>query len=160
MLTIYSTYTIESKTIQVNNEAFSNINVASYKAQAGPTNVIYSVLLPGLGTKRVTYGKKGTGRMISFLVSGALAYGAKVYSDQQYNLYLTSSGNESLTYYDRANMSNKIFLSSLGFAATIYVYDLCYVVGRGFKNMKKNKQINLLIPKYPPIKSQELILKN
>jgi hypothetical protein len=156
----YGTYTIQSKTIQVNNEAFSNLNVASYKAHAGPTNVIYSVLLPGLGTKRVTYGEKGTGRMISFLVSGALAYGAKVYSDQQYNLYLTSSGNESLTYYDRANMSNKIFLSSLGFAATIYVYDLCYVVGRGFKNMKKNKQINLLIPKYPPIKSQELILKN
>jgi hypothetical protein len=156
----YGTYTIQAKSIQVNNDVFSNINVASYKAKAGPTNVIYSMILPGLGTKRVTYGEKGTGRMIGFLVTGALAYGAKMYSNQQYNLYLTSSGNESLTYYDRANVSNKIFVSSLGFATTIYVYDIFYVVGRGFKNMKKNKPINSSIPKYPPIISQELILKN
>jgi len=156
----YGTYTIQAKRIQVNNDVFSNINVASYKAKAGPTNVIYSLILPGLGTKRVTYGEKGTGRMIGFLVTGALAYGAKIYSDQQYNLYLTSSGNESLAFYDRANLSNKIFLSSLGFAATIYVYDVFYVMGRGFKNMKKNKQINSSIPKYPPIKSQELMLNN
>jgi hypothetical protein len=158
-LSTYGTYTIQSKKVQVNNDFYTTIRVNEYRAKAGPLNVVYSLVLPGLGAKRVTYGEKGTGRMISFLLSGALAYGAKIYSDQQYNLYMNSTGNESLTYYDRANLSNKIFISSVGFATTIYVYDFFYVLSKGFKNMKKNKLINSQLPRYAPIISQELILK-
>ena len=152
------TYTIESKNTQVNGDSFYNLQVKSYRANDGPTNVIYSMIVPGLGTKRVTFGEKGTGRMISFFISGALAYGAKYYSNKQYDLYLNSLNNESL--YEKANSANKVFITLLGLTSTIYIYDFFFVIRQGFKNMKKSKLINSQIQELTPIKSIDLKLKN
>ena len=148
----------ESKNTQVNGDSFYNLQVKSYRANDGPTNVIYSMIVPGLGTKRVTFGEKGTGRMISFFISGALAYGAKYYSNKQYDLYLNSLNNESL--YEKANSANKVFITLLGLTSTIYIYDFFFVIRQGFKNMKKSKLINSQIQELTPIKSIDLKLKN
>ena len=154
----YGTYYLEYKWVAINQDTFKTIKVTGYKAKAGPLNVIYSMILPGVGTKRVTYGEKGTGRMISFLVSGAIAYGAKMYSDQQYSLYLNTQGNPSLDYYNRANRANHVFITSLGIAGTFYIYDFFHVLGKGFKNMKNNKIVNAQIPKFKPIMMEEIAL--
>ena len=96
--------------------------------------------------------------MISFFISGALAYGAKYYSNKQYDLYLNSLNNESL--YEKANSANKVFITLLGLTSTIYIYDFFFVIRQGFKNMKKSKLINSQIQELTPIKSIDLKLKN
>jgi hypothetical protein len=149
-----SKYRLASKSITVNSQTYTNVKIASYKAKAGPANVIYSMMLPGLGTMRVTYGEKGKGRMISFLLAGSVAYLAKSYSNEKYALYLNSTGAEAQTYYEQANNGNQLFLTSLGFATTIYVYDFFHVLGRGFKNIKQNKLVKNQIPSFAPYQSQ------
>jgi hypothetical protein len=151
---IYGTYTLASKSITVNSQTYTNVQIALYKAKAGPANVIYSMMLPGLGTMRVTYGEKGKGRMISFLLAGSVAYLAKSYSNEKYALYLNTTGAEAQTYYDQANSGNQLFLASIGFATTIYVYDFFHVIGRGFKNTKQNKLVKNQIPGFAPYQTQ------
>lgn len=155
----YGDFTIESKSIIVNNESFLNAKVTSYNSKAGPANVIYSLILPGVGTKKVTYGEKGTGRMVTFLISSAFAYSMKSYSNKKYDLYMNSMGDKSLEYYEQANKANKIFLTSVGLATSIYIYDIFYVIGKGVRNKKNQKEINSKIPNFKPVVYDNIILK-
>ena len=155
---IYGNYYFENKSVMINADTFHVVKFHHYKAKAGPLNVVYSMVLPGLGTKRVTYGEKGTGRMIGFLITGALAYSAKMYSDQQYKKYVNTQGVQAMIYYDNANLANKLYISSLGLAATFYVYDFFYVLGKGFKNIKNNKLLNNQRNSLPPIFIEDINL--
>ena len=158
-LDYYGYYTIQSKSVIVNNESFLNSKVTSYYTKAGPANVIYSLILPGVGTKKVTYGEKGTGRMVTFLISSALAYGMNSYKNKKYDLYMNSMGDESLEFYEQANKANKIFLTSVGLSTSIYIYDIFYVIGKGVKNKKNQKEINSKIPNFKPVVYDNIILK-
>lgn len=155
----YGTYTIESKAITVNQEDIRSLKVSSYKANAGPFNVLYSMILPGLGTKRVTYGAQGTGRMVTFLVSGALACGAYYLSGVLTEKYQNAPIGEGQKYQKQAMLSEYSAYSFAGISASIYVYDFIHVLSRGFKNSAKNKRMNQQIMEYSPIKSATLKLK-
>jgi hypothetical protein len=83
----YGKYIFESKNKEVNGKSYSNINLVKYKT-VGPEAVFFSMLLPGMGTLKVTYGKKGWGRFTCFLLSSGFAIGSKLYSEAQYKNYL------------------------------------------------------------------------
>lgn len=155
----YGTYTIESKAITVNQEDIRSLKVSAYKANAGPFNVLYSMILPGLGTKRVTYGAQGTGRMVTFLVSGGLAFGAYYLSGELNEKFQNSPPGSGQKYQKQAQMSEYAAYGLAGISASIYVYDFIHVLSRGFKNSAKNKRMNQQIMEYSPIKSANLKLK-
>lgn len=155
----YGTYTIESKSIAINQEDLRSLKVSSYKANAGPINVLYSMVLPGLGTKRVTYGAQGTGRMLTFLVSGGLAYGAYYLSGVLTEKYQNSAPGTGQKYQQQAEISRYASYGFAGISASIYVYDFFYVLSRGFRNTAKNKRMNQQIMDYSPIKPVTLKLK-
>lgn len=158
-LNSYGDYSIKCKSVKINNDTFLNAKVSFYKTKAGPANVFYSLFLPGIGSKKVTYGEKGTGRFVTFIISSALAYGMNSYSNKKYDLYMNTMGEESLKFYDQANKANKIFLTSFGLATSIYIYDVFYVIGKGVKNKKNQKEINSKIPNLNTIVQDNIILK-
>ena len=109
--------------------------------RGGPGSVFYSILMPGLGTLKTTYGEKGRGRTAFYLVSTGIAFASKLFSDQQYSLYLgATEQNEIDDYYNIANAANKSFIIFSGLSATIYVYDVFWVLSKGFKNVSQSKE--------------------
>lgn len=155
----YGTYTIESKSIELNQDAYRTIRVTNYKANAGPLNVFYSLLLPGLGTKRVTYGLQGTGRMLTFLISGGLAYGSYYLSGYLHDKSVNAPTGEGQKYLDQSNYAKYTAYGLVGISASIYVYDFFHVLTRGFKNTAKNKKVNQQIMDFVPIKADPIKLK-
>ena len=155
----YGKCIIDVKNKKINGSTFTDIEIVKYKTN-GPGAALYSAIMPGIGTLKVTYGNKGWGRLSTFLLSSGLAIGSKFYSDDQYAKYLVSQNPvEADEYYTRANEANKSAIIFGGVAATIYVYDICWVVSKGFKNLKESRSIrNVLRKGTVKIKSEPLKL--
>jgi len=152
-------YTFKRKYITVNDQTFNRITFDHYRNNRGPLNVFYSMLLPGLGTKRVTYSNKGTGRMILFILGAGVSAASKYYSNIYYNKYLISTNQVDIQYnYRMANNLQKSFLISGGFAASIYIYDFFHVIGRGIKNKKEQHFTNRNLSNQDLIINQDIKL--
>jgi hypothetical protein len=137
----YGTYIFEIKNKEVNRKSYSNINLVKYRT-VGPEAALFSMLMPGMGSLKVTYGKKGWGRFTRFLLSSVLAIGSKLYSDAQYKSYLGATSQTDIDkYYINANISHKIALISGGISATIYLYDIIWVISKGAKNLKYSRPL-------------------
>jgi|WetSurMetagenome_2_1015567.scaffolds.fasta_scaffold10194_3 tetratricopeptide (TPR) repeat protein len=126
----------------INNKKMSDVTLVSYKNNSGPGNCLYSLFMPGWGTRKVTNGEKGRGRMALFLLSAVVSTGSKIYSDLEYNKYSDpNSGSNDEEQYNIANTANRVSLISGGIAACIYIHDFFWVFGKGIKNNSLN--INL-----------------
>ncbi len=142
-------YIVEIKHKEFNGKPFSDINLVKYKT-IGPEAALFSMLMPGMGTLKVTYGKKGRGRFACFLLSSGLAIGSKLYSDAQYENYLTATNPTNIDkLYNNANTSHKIALISGGISASIYLYDIIWVISKGAKNLKSSKPLKKQLQQGP-----------
>ena len=145
-------YSMKTKQIEANGSKYYLTSFTHYSGNRGPLNVFYSMALPGLGTKLVTYGEKGGGRMFWFLFSAGLAGVSKYFSNQYSDSYLKSTAYPELEKnYKVANGLNKTYLFCGGIAASFYVYDVFHVLGRGFKNLGQAKSINRKFKDLPPV---------
>jgi hypothetical protein len=158
----YGKYIVEIENKEFNGKPFSDINLVKYKT-VGPEAALFSMIMPGMGTLKVTYGKKGWGRFTCFLLSSGLAIGSKLYSDAQYKSYLGASATSQADidrYYNNANRSHKIALISGGISVSIYLYDLIWVVSKGSKNLKSSKPLRKQLQQGPvQIQNQPITLQ-
>lgn len=139
----------------INETSFDEVSLIKYRNNSGPLNSVFSLVLPGWGTQRVTNGDKGRGKMNLFLLASIISIGSKIYSDYEYDKYLVTNYElDALEHYDLANTANKVFLISGGIAATIYIHDFFWVFGKGIKNNKLNKEIKIRL-KSDPLKIVE-----
>lgn len=126
----------------INDTRLQDITLTSYKNNSGPIKSINSLFLPGLGSLRVTNGEKGAGKMKLYLLSAIISVGSKIYSDIEYKRFTDdNSGQDANEHYDLANRANKVFLISGGIAATLYIHDFFWVIGKGIKNNNLNKEL-------------------
>lgn len=147
----YGKYFCEIKNKEVNGNSFTNINLVKYKT-VGPGAVFLSMLMPGLGTLKVTYGKKGWGRFTCFLLSSGLAIGSKLYANAEYKKYLGATNQVDMNiYYNNANIGHKIALISGGLSTTIYLNDIIGVISKGAKNIKTSKALRQQLFEAPVI---------
>lgn len=154
----YGQYTFEVKTKTLNSNNFTDIKLVKYKTAAGPASALYSMLLPGMGTLKVTNGQKGWGRFVCFIVSSGLAIGSKLYSDQQYKNYISATDQPSIDkYYNSANNSHKVALISIAVTSSIYLYDVIWVFSKGIKNQKETKYLRKQL-KQGPIEIQSQLI--
>ena len=108
------------------------------KKLAGPLCAINSMVFPGWGTKKVSYGKKGLGRSLSFLSTLLIAIVSNNFSNKQYKAYLNETDQRQMNiYYNNANTGHQIALVSGGISASIYLYDIIWVFSKGIKNKKR-----------------------
>ena len=138
----YGTYTLTVREKELNKEKFKDIYISNFNTR-GPLTAIYSVIIPGWGTRRVSYGeKKGWNRFALVVTPLALAVASKLISNSYYDKYLNASNQPDIDrYYNYSNTLNKstIVLSSIG--ATFYVYDIMWVLGKGFGNMSQKYRV-------------------
>jgi hypothetical protein len=136
----YGKFGFEVKNKSVNNTLYSDIKLLNYKTCAGPLSFVYSAIMPGMGTLKVTHGEKGWGRFAWFLISSGVAIGGKIYSDGEYTKYLSATNQTEIDkYYKTSNISNKISIASGGLAAYIYLHDIIWVFSKGIKNQNETK---------------------
>ena len=108
------------------------------KKLAGPLCAINSMVFPGWGTTKVSYGKKGLGRSLSFLSTLLIAIVSNNFSNKQYKAYLNETDQRQMNiYYNNANTGHQIALVSGGISASIYLYDIIWVFSKGIKNKKR-----------------------
>ena len=153
----YGKYLFEVKNKVVNGNSYSDINLVKYRT-VGPEAAFFSMLMPGMGTLKVTYGEKGRGRFTCFLLSSGLAIGSKLYSDAQYKSYLGATNQADIDkYYNNANTSHKIAIMSGSISASIYLYDIIWVISKGAKNIIDSKSLRKQLQQGPfQIKNQSI----
>ena len=136
---MYGKYIFKIKDKEVNGKSFSDINLVNFRT-VGPNAALLSMLMPGMGALKVTYGQKGWGRFTCFLISSGLAIGSKLYSDAQYKSYLNATNQTDIDkLYKNANISHKVALISGAVSASIYLHDIIWVLSKGAKNKKSSK---------------------
>ena len=132
-------FVFEEKTKSENSVGYSDLSLISYKTKAGPLSCLYSFVLPGMGTLKTTYGKKGWGRCVGFFVSAGAAVACKLYSDE---LKRTAPFQATIdqTYTDAEYYQTLSYITG-GFASAIYIYDIIYSFGKGIKNLKQTRYL-------------------
>jgi hypothetical protein len=147
----YGKYIFEIKNKVANGNSFDDIKLIKYK-MAGPGSALYSILMPGMGTLKVTYGSKGWGRFTFFLLSSCLAISSKLYSDEQYiNYEKAAAGSVKNKYYENYTLGYHSALISGSISASIYLYDILWVFSKGIKNLKQSKSLRQQLHKGPVI---------
>ncbi len=141
------------KDINTNNSVLS---LDKYYTNPAPVCILFSMIMPGTGSIKATYGKKGWVLLVGFLGSAGLAISTKLYSDKQYNNYLAANDKNTInSSYNNANLYHKIALVSGSIACGIYIYDVMWVYKKVNNNLKNTKDFRNQL-KIQPIE----ILKN
>jgi len=134
---VYNFVAVEKK---LEGTVYNDLLLKSFHSNSGPANVFYSILMPGWGTQKVTDGQKGSGRMMTFLVTTAVSIASKLYSRNQYDYYKERAEHNE-DHYRNANLANKLFLISGGVSACIYLNDLIFVIRKGINNDQKSRSL-------------------
>lgn len=138
----YGTYILTVKEKELNDIKFKDIFISNYTTR-GPLTALYSAVLPGWGTRRVTYNeKKGWNRFGLVLAPLALSILSKTISNSYYNKYLNALEQTEIDKsFSSAEFYNKSSMVLAGVGAVFYVYDFAWVFGKGLSNMSKKHKI-------------------
>ncbi len=137
----YGYYKFAIKNVDVNNSTYSNIYLVNSKKN-GPESALLSMVMPGLGSLKVSYGEIGWGRLVGFIFSSGIALGMKKYSQNQYGNFLAANNKEDMeNYYGKANFGHKMALIAGGVSVSIYIYDVFWVLFKGSKNLRDNNKL-------------------
>lgn len=127
-------YDIKVKTI--NNLNSKNSYLKDFRGMGTGECAFLSLLIPGLGDHKVTYGKKN-GVATALLTYGFLGLGTwyKIESIKQYKLYHNATTQSSKdSYYEQASLYNTGFLLWSSVGLSIWTYDIFWVWVKGHKN--------------------------
>lgn len=139
---LYGKFTFKNVTSFVDNSSRSGFHLEKYSGNGGPANVFLSMVIPGLGRHRVTYGRqKGIGTAMFFYASVGATLGLRYYALNKKSMDLKNFFNfEKNSYFedmDQAQPRRIAYWTSYAFAglaATIYVTDVLYTLIRGSIN--------------------------
>lgn len=139
---LYGTFAFKNMTSSVDNSTHTGFHLNDYKGVGGPANVFLSMLVPGLGFHRVTYGQhKGIGTAVIFCASVGASLGLRYYSLKSMDLknFFKFKSNDDFNpdYMEQADPRKVAYWTSYAFAgvaATIYVSSVLYTLIRGSMN--------------------------
>lgn len=135
----YGKYTFEMKEKKLNQDTlFTDIKLIKYKTQAGPANCLLSFLIPGLGSMKISQGKKGWTSFSVVILSSCIGIGTYLYAKDQYRLY-SQTGDPK--YKEEADADRILSFGFMGLAAGFYIADIITVFSKGIKNLKATKAL-------------------
>jgi hypothetical protein len=141
----YGKYFLTVKEKELNNNKFNDIFISNYQTR-GPFTALYSVVLPGWGTRRVTFNKNNGWFRFGLVVAPlAISILNKVGSIMAYNNAInppnSPTAQTSSSYFKDSQEMNKNSLIWAGIGAAFYVFDIVWVIGKGFGNMSEKEKI-------------------
>jgi hypothetical protein len=135
----FGIYTFDANKTVINGKEYNNNKLVKMNGTGGPSNALLSLLVPGLGDHRVTYGQKN-GIGIAILAYGFIGagIGCKIYSNNEYKKYHEATVQVEMDkYYESANSYNQTFYACIGIGAIAWLYDVVWVCVKGVKNKKE-----------------------
>jgi hypothetical protein len=144
----FGTYILTIKEKEFNSNIYKDIYISNYTTR-GPINGLYSALIPGWGTRRVTYNdKSGWGRFWLVATPLALSITSKLISNSFYDKYMISTDQVAINNnFNTANILNKSSIVLGGLSASFYFYDVFWALSKGIKNVLNKKTIKQKIKK-------------
>lgn len=139
----FGTYVLTVKEKELNSKVYKDVFISNYKTR-GPLNALYSVLLPGWGTRRVTYNERsGWGRFWLVAAPMAISFSSRFISRSNYDKYMSETTDQEQMnyYYLKANNWNKSTVFFCGLGVAFYVFDLSWTFNQGVKNLKSKNKI-------------------
>lgn len=148
---LYGTFTFKNATSLVDNQSRSGFHMMKYSGTGGPANALLSLVVPGLGRHRVTYGRQtGAGTTVFFYLLAGGSLGLRYWSI--HNNPLNVNNNMDLKNFFSIGKYNKDSFADMekgqpkrifyytsyamaGVAAIIYVSDVLYTLIRGSVNL-------------------------
>ena len=145
----FGTYKTDVKAKELNGLTFYDQKIIKYQTR-GPFTAVNSILLPGWGTRKVTYNEKsGWGRFAMVAVPILSSFTFEMMSRNNFNNYrqtdVSIEGNMADSYYNKANSQRRASLVFAGVGVAAYVFDISWVINQGIKNNKNKKRVNDLI---------------
>ena len=134
-------FTFHFNKVTVNGNDFLETDLLKYNGTGGSSNALLSLLVPGLGDHRVSYGRrKGIGIALSTYGLIGAGVGLKLYSNSEYKKYHSATEQLAMDdHYQNANFSNQAFYACVGAGAIIWISDIIWVWSKGAKNKKAQK---------------------
>lgn len=125
----------------INGNDYVEVKLLKYNGTGGSSNAFLSLLVPGLGDHKVTYGKKsGVGTALWTYGLIGTGVGLKFYSNSEYKKYQSATEQTAMDeHYQAANYSNQAFYACVGTGALIWLYDIIWVWKTGAENAKAAK---------------------
>ena len=138
----YGKFTIDLKEKESDGRTFTDMHLVKHKV-VGPRAALLSIVFPTLGSRKVSYGASGRGRLKSFLLMSTLAIGSKFYSKNQYDAYNDSTNHlySRGTLLENARIAETMATVFGGISATLYIYDILWAFSKGIKNIKQSRPI-------------------
>ncbi|MDR0606692.1 MAG: hypothetical protein LBG80_20675 [Bacteroidales bacterium] len=134
-------FKIRFNRVTINGQHHDENKLLKYTGTGRASNLFLSLLIPGLGQHRVTYGER-TGLGITLPTYALIGTGIvlKFYSESEYKKYQNATEQADMNkYYNRANYSNQGFYACLVAGGIIWISDVIWVWAKGAKNKKEQK---------------------
>ncbi|MDR0603623.1 MAG: hypothetical protein LBG80_04890 [Bacteroidales bacterium] len=145
----YGKYTFDMNKIVINGQHYDNDKLIKTSTH-GASNAFLSLLIPGLGQHRVSFGKrKGLGITIPTYMLIGSGIGLKFYSNSEYKKYNDATTQEEMDdHYINANFSNYAFYTFIIAGGIIWLSDIIWVASKGAKNKKNMKAYEVYKKQY------------
>jgi tetratricopeptide (TPR) repeat protein len=141
-----STFSVRTKTL--NGKEFVDIGLIDYRPKGMPSSAFASLILPGLGSLKVTHGRKGWLSMVGFFTMAGSAVVFESLSAQRYTSYKAATDQEQTTrLYNEANNMHKASLVCASLATTIYVSDFIRALSVASKNKRNSERLKAAVKK-------------
>ena len=153
---LYGKFYIKNATATLDNVTRSGFHLVKYTGNGGPANALLSMMLPGLGRHRVTYGEQlGIGTTLFYVASLGGALGLRYWSihnnPNNLNNNMDLKSFFDIGKYDKKSFADmeqgqpkKVFYYTsyalAGIAAAIYVGDVLYTLIRGSVNTARQNK--------------------
>ena len=142
------TFEVKNKNLTIDNITLTNQNISlvKYKLNSGPRYAFRSLLLPGLGSSKVSSNEPNRGFLTGFLFVFSIASAGGILGLE----YLSNHSFENMSNHSDTDISNREFSSnvlktgfyiSLGIAGATYIYDFGWSLIKGFQNIKKSSSL-------------------
>ncbi|MEI8202163.1 MAG: hypothetical protein WCH34_04075 [Bacteroidota bacterium] len=133
-------FKIEINKRTINNNDFSENKIISYRGKGGASNMILSILVPGLGDKYVMPNNHGLaiGIFSYALIGGGII--SKLYSEAEYIKYKKATNPTDISNYkNTSDILNYSFYALVASGSIIWLTDIIKVAYKGAQNSKANK---------------------
>lgn len=136
----FGTFKFDLHQVTVNGAPYSSIEFTKHRVGSSVlSNVVKSLVVPGLGRRAVNYGKPNK-KLQEILLIGGGAVGAELYSRGIMSTYSQNPSRADL--YEEAQLWHRISLVAAAIGAVDYINEQFYVLVKSHKNLSDSRKTN------------------
>jgi TonB family protein len=136
----YGTFKFDVHQLTVNGSPYSSIEFVKHRVgKSVLSNLVKSLVVPGLGRRAANYGKPNK-KFQEILLIGGTAVGAELYSQGIMATYNQNPTRSDL--FDEAQLWHRISLGAAAIGAVDYLNEQFYVLIKSFRNLTDSRKTN------------------